>query len=80
MEESKIWSFGKGLTLYLTTEMLTCFADENINVAYRIEVIFDRIENIVGKKRKCWLQHFLSFQLCFQNPPFSGLWKVWIVW
>ena len=31
------------------------FADDNINVTQNIKLFFHRVENIEGKRRKCWL-------------------------
>ena len=36
---------------------LKAFADEYFKVAYMLQFFFDRVVNIVGKRRKCWLPH-----------------------
>ena len=48
-------------------------ADDKINVSQKLKFGFGRVENIVGKGRKCWLP-------CFQKPSFSESLQVGIVW
>ena len=43
---------------------LKAFADDKLNVARMMISLLDRVEKIVGKRRKCWL------------PAFSSLWEV----
>ena len=43
------------------------FADDKINVAEIIFSLYDRVENIVGKKRKCWLPAFSNFHTLFSK-------------
>ena len=43
-------------------------------------VVFDRVENIVGKGENAGNQHFLLFYPCFQKCLSSGSLKVGIVW
>ena len=42
--------------------------------------IFDRVENIVGKKENAGYQHFLHFPQGFQKASFLWSLKVGIVW
>ena len=55
----KICHFVKSISLpndtFLDWSKLKAFADDKINVTEEIEFVFERIENIMGKKRKCWL-------------------------
>ena len=44
------------------------FADYKMNVAQMTIVVFNRVENIVGKRRKFWLLAFFPFSQCFQKP------------
>ena len=44
---------------------LKAFADDKLDVTQDIKVVFQRIENIVGKRRKCWLPAFSSFPTMF---------------
>ena len=59
---------------------LKAFADDEINIIQTSKFALGRLENIVGKGENAGNQHFLLFPQCFQNPPFLGLLKVWIVW
>ena len=56
------------------------FADDNLNVTEMAKLIFDRVENIVGKGENAGRQHFLLFQQGFQKLTFEGSMKVGIVW
>ena len=68
--KTKIWALNK----------LKAFADGRFNVAEMLITFFDRVENIGGKRIKCWLQHFLLFKRCFQKPPWTGSLKHGVVW
>ena len=66
---------------------LKAFADNKIKILKIMIIVFDRVENIVGKgenasnQRKggnC-NQHFLLFQQCFHRAFYPGLLKVGIV-
>ena len=59
---------------------LKYFADDKINVTYKINFVMGRVENIVSKGENACSQHFLLYTECFQNT--SSLWslKVGIVW
>ena len=48
-------------------------------VAEIMGLVFERVENIVGKVENSGYQHFLLFLLCFEKA-YPGLLKVWIVW
>ena len=50
---------------------IKAFADENANVAQKLEFAFDRVENIVRKGENAGYQHFLLFPHCFQNFVFQ---------
>ena len=49
------------------------------NVAKKL-IVFDRLENIVGKGENVGDQHFLLFLQCFLKPSFLGSLEVRIVW
>ena len=59
---------------------LKAIADDKINGNEKLKFGFRRVENIVGKEENAGYQHFLLFPQCFQNPSFSGLLRVGIVW
>ena len=65
--------FWKGLTLtkILDWSKLKALADDKINVAEMITSVSERVENIVGKRRKCWLPAFSLFLTMFSKPFFS---------
>ena len=42
--------------------------------------VFDRVENIVGKRRNCLYKQFLLFPQCFQKASFPDLSKGVIEW
>ena len=75
----------KPLTLYQTTKFLDwsklkAFADDKIKLLKMITIVFDSVENIVGKGENVGFQHFLLFPQCFQKVLYSGSLKVGIVW
>ena len=43
------------------------FADDEKNLSQKLEFVFGRVENIVGKGENVGYQHFLLFPLCFQK-------------
>ena len=45
-----------------------------------IFVLFDRVENFVGKGENAGYQHFLLFPQCFYKASFSRSLKVGTVW
>ena len=59
---------------------MKAFADNKIKVLKMMTIVFDRVENIVGKGENMRFQHFLLFPQCFQNAFYSGSLKVGIVW
>ena len=56
------------------------FEDDKLNVTQNVKVVFQRIENIVGKEENAGYQHFLLFPQCFQKAYSSNVSKVVIVW
>ena len=42
--------------------------------------VFDRLENIVGKRENAVYQHFLLFPQCFEKTSFSDTFNGVIVW
>ena len=59
---------------------LKAFPDDKPEVTEMRIVLFDRVENTVGKEENAGNQHFHLFPKCFPKP--SSLWslKVGIVW
>ena len=57
----------------LAVSKLIAFAGDNFNVAKLVEFFFERLENIVGKRRKCWLPAFSPFPTMFSKGCFSPL-------
>ena len=42
-------------------------ADDNFNLAQMVQCFSDRVENIVGKSRKCWFPAFSLFTTMFSK-------------
>ena len=59
---------------------LKAFADDKIKVLKMMTIVFNRVENIVGKGENAGFQHFLLLPQCFQKAFYSGSLKVGIVW
>ena len=57
---------------FLDWNKLKAFADYKLNVATIMISVFDRVENIVGKKEIAVYQHFLLFSQCFQKAFSQG--------
>ena len=58
------------LTLYQMAKLiyvikLKAFAEDKLNVANMTIYVFDRVENTLGKRRKCRLQAFSPFPTLF---------------
>ena len=55
------------------------FADNKIiiNLAQNIISVSERIENIVGKRRKCWVPAFSTFPTMFSKAFFLKIIKTW---
>ena len=66
--------FGKGLSIVnpLTLSKLKAFADNKLNVAQNITLVFHKEENIAGKRRKCWLLALSPFPIMFSKGLFPG--------
>ena len=60
---SKINPIFNSLSNYkiLALSKLKAFAVDKSNVAKMVISVFDRVENIVGKRKKCWLTAFSPF-------------------
>ena len=56
----------------LDRSKLKAFADNNLNIAKMIIILYDRVENIVGKGENAGYQHFLLFPQCFQKAYSQG--------
>ena len=54
---------------------LKAFADDKITVAQMMVSAFERIENIKGKRRKCWLPAFSPCFTMFSKGIFLGIVK-----
>ena len=53
------------------------FADGNFTMAQVVQFFPDRVENIVGKRRKCCFPAFSSFPTMFYNSFYSRVVKTW---
>ena len=49
---------------------LKAFADDKINVTKKLKFVVGWVENIVGKRRKCWLPAFSPFPTMFSKGYF----------
>ena len=65
---------------YLDWSKLKAFADDEINMTQKLNFVFARVENIVGKGENAGYHHFILFPQWFQKLSFSGSLKVGIVW
>ena len=68
---------------YLTNDKILDWSRAFINIQYmgpKQNLIFGRLENIVGKGENAWYQHFLLFLQCF--PNLFSLWsfQLGILW
>ena len=59
---------------------LKAFADNKMNEAHMMILVFDRVEKIVGKGQNDGYQEFLLFPQNFQKAYFSRSSKVGIMW
>ena len=59
---------------------MKAFADDKINLNEPLKFVSGRIEHTFGEGKNAGYQHFLLFPKCFQKLPFSGSFKVGIVW
>ena len=50
-------------------------ADNKIDVTENLKFVFGRAENIVGKRKKCWLPAFSPFPTVFSKGFFPGVVK-----
>ena len=44
---------------------MKAFADDKIHATEKLKSTFGRVENIVGKKRKCWIPILIPFSTMF---------------
>ena len=51
---------------------LKTFADDKMKYAKMMIVVFDRVENLVGKGENAGYQHFLLFPQCFPKASASA--------
>ena len=54
----------------LDCSKLKAFADNNLYIAQMMIYVFDRVENIVEKGKKCWLPAFSPFPTMFSIALF----------
>ena len=55
------------------------FADDISKMTLVMEIVSERVENIVGNGENAGFQHFFLFPQCFQKPSFPGTLKLLIV-
>ena len=65
---------------FLDLSKLKAFADDKINVTEKLKFVLGRLENILEKRRKCWIPAFSPFPQFFRKASYTGLLKVVIVW
>ena len=65
---------------FLDCTKFKAFADDKLDVVKITISVFDRVKNILGKMRKCWLQAFPPFSTVFSKGFFLRSLKVGIVW
>ena len=82
LDQSKILSSGYGLFTIQQNSRL----DQIMSILRRqnrsnliVEFCLERVKNIVGKRRKCWLPALSPFPTMFLKASFSRSLKVWIV-
>ena len=64
----------------LDVTKLKAFIDNKLNDAEMTILLYNRVENAVGKGGNTDYQHFLLFPQCFPKPSSLGLLKIGIVW
>ena len=47
------------------------FADDKIIVTQKLKFVLGRVENVVGKRRKCWFPAFSPFSTMFSKAFFA---------
>ena len=52
---------------FLDWSKLKIFPDDKSNLAEKQKFVLERVENIVGKRRKCWLPAFSPFPTIFSK-------------
>ena len=78
LDQSKILSFGKELTLYqrskcYPTPKLKPLAENKLNVTQNIKFNFHIVENIMENDKKYWLPQFSPFPIKFIGWLYWGL-------
>ena len=66
--------------IFLHRAKFKALAENKLNVAKIMTSVYDRVENIVGKRENAGYQHFLFFPQCFKRSSFLGSLKVETVW
>ena len=61
----------------LNESKFIAFADDKIIMTQKLKILLERVENIVGKRRKCWLPAFSPFLTMFSDTFFSAGVKSW---
>ena len=46
---------------------MKAFTDDKIYVTEKLKLVFGGVENMMGKRRKCWLTAFSSFPMMFSK-------------
>ena len=64
----------------LNFSKLKAFADDNRSVTKFAKFVCDRIGNILGKGKECWLPAFIPFLTMFSKSLFLRVDKVGILW
>ena len=66
------WFLSLSNNKILVVTKLIAFADNKINVTHMMIFVFDRVENIVGKGKKCWRLIFSFSHNVFKRLFFLG--------
>ena len=78
LDQFRILSFGKELTLYKTTQFLDLpklkvFAHNKSNDTQKMKFVFEQGRNQCWKKRKCYIPEFSQFYTTFSKAFFVRL-------
>ena len=64
----------------MVVNKLKALADDKLDIAKMIIFLFDRVENTMAKRRKCWLGAFSAVCMFFSKRSSWGGCSVWVMW
>ena len=76
--EWKILDFSKLKAFADDLSKLKAFADDKLNVVEMVVIIYESVENLVGKGENADYQHFLHFPQGFPKGYFPRVFKTWV--